>query len=320
MEPFPVETTLAVDPILYKRDEQFLSQFKPRIYKDPKTCDDACIQAQLDLLGAEHQGEVIKSLHLTVGCLPALAFSFCKPDRMPLLSYLVEVSLLQDDLGNLDPTENWKVADARIQTRHNTQYETISEYMRDRSEDFGWKFVTALVQFATQIELTSEEDATLAPIHSTLCAALSLYNDYYSWEKEYEAFTRSNGQVACLNGVYVYMNSEAISAKAALQATAKKAIELENEYRGLRDTLGSCSPSVVCWLDALEALTAGTMLWSISCPRYLGFDGEGNLYRSYYKDRLEAGVRFSDDDAGSASAVSTDHLGDSLGGFGDSSS
>ncbi|KAI9035658.1 geranyl-geranyl pyrophosphate [Aspergillus affinis] len=136
---------------------------------------------------------------------------------MHLLSYIVEAGLLQDDLEKLDPTEhpitksfltraakvlpniaeqvqaldlkfgrillhqwqNWKVAEEEIQTRKNTQYETVSEYLRDR-------FVIALVRFATQIELTSEEDATLTPLSHTLCAVFSLYNDYYPWEKEFE--------------------------------------------------------------------------------------------------------------------------------------
>ena len=153
------------------------------------------------------------------------------------------------------------------------------------------RFVITLVQFVTEIELTSEEDATLVSLHSTLCAAFSLQNGYYSWEKEYTAFTESNGQVPCLNGVYVYMNSEGLSAKAALDGTRKKSVELENEYRGLWGALEGCSSSVDCWLDVLEAVTAGTMLWSISSPRYRCVDGAENLYRSYYNERLEAGVR-----------------------------
>lgn len=103
-----VPDSLPVPPEAYEGDE-FFCQFTPRIHRDSYLADSGCWQCQLDLLSS--QGRVhahairtrsdksyaVGCINPTVGNFTALCASEAIPDRLALISYIVEYAYVHDD-------------------------------------------------------------------------------------------------------------------------------------------------------------------------------------------------------------------------------
>ncbi|KAJ5323826.1 hypothetical protein N7476_002426 [Penicillium atrosanguineum] len=104
-----VPGSIPVPPEKYEGEEYFC-KFTPRIHRDAHLADSGCWQCQLDLLGS--QGDVhakavrsgsnksyaVGCINPTVGNFTALCASEAIPDRLALISYIVEYAYVHDDV------------------------------------------------------------------------------------------------------------------------------------------------------------------------------------------------------------------------------
>ncbi|KAF4504525.1 hypothetical protein G6O67_007969 [Ophiocordyceps sinensis] len=130
-------------------------------------------------------------------------------------------------------------------------------------------------------------------------------------EKEYvEKCQDSHGAKVAnnANAVALYTRCHSMSVEEAKAAVKAQCAELEDRYRAskhlfLQQQGADVSSSVVAWLDMLEAMVAGNLLWSISAPRY-DLSAE-NPYPEYYRLRRDEGVHFFADCNESDEIIST---------------
>lgn len=115
-------------------------------------------------------------------------------------------------------------------------------------------------------------------------AELCLVNDLFSWDKEYDAHVKSNGEVPLVNAVHIVAVTQGLThcaAKAVVQAEIRAHEErfcyLKEQYKAT----ASPSDSILSWLKLLEHSMAGNWVWSLCVPRYF------KVERNPYKDHLE---------------------------------
>lgn len=116
-------------------------------------------------------------------------------------------------------------------------------------------------------------------------AALSLTNDYFSWEKEQKAHIMSIGRIPLVNAVQIVMVSKMSTeskAKEAIRAEVRTHEErfcpLKKQYQATSNSSGS----ILSLLNLLEDTMAGNFAWSLRVPRYWKID------RNPYHDHLGA--------------------------------
>ncbi|KAJ5641727.1 isoprenoid synthase domain-containing protein [Penicillium lividum] len=104
-----VPDSIPVSPESYEREEWFC-KFTPRIHRDAHLADLGCMQCQLDLLGSlgHYHAEAVRSgsnksyavgcINPTVGNFTALCAVAAIPERLALISYIIEYAFVHDDL------------------------------------------------------------------------------------------------------------------------------------------------------------------------------------------------------------------------------
>ncbi|XP_014550358.1 hypothetical protein COCVIDRAFT_31875 [Bipolaris victoriae FI3] len=165
------------------------------------------------------------------GNFSALALPLTKPERMRLVAYVLEYIFLHDSDGQHDDFDHpeqqeWKgtnptLGRAQIQAKimkeitsvdqacaerfkrtfkeaiaiilreKGKRFGSLDEYLDFRLIDAGTSVIEALLLFGMGVTLTEEEDAQLEPIRKPGFIALTLANDYLSFDREYLEFSDS---------------------------------------------------------------------------------------------------------------------------------
>ncbi|KAJ6018568.1 hypothetical protein N7522_000635 [Penicillium canescens] len=193
--------------------------------------------------------------------------------------------------------ENWKrsekeYAEVEAQRCENLQsFLTLCYYLR------GCQWAFAMARFAYKLELTEEEDQLVLPLTQLIMEVLTLHNDYYSWEKEDAFYRSSEDKLPMANAVTLYMRWYSLSPSDAKAAIRAKAIEKEEQYLLAKEEFLKRHvlppPATVRWLEIIEHMVAGNLLWSLTCPRY--HQKPNNQYVDYYNMRCRQGYIFPDD-------------------------
>lgn len=99
-------SSIPLDPQDYEGKEYF-SRFKPRIHRDTILADRGSWQCQKDFLraggaadadrNAEHKSYAVGCINTTVGNFTALCACESIPDRLELITYMVEYAYIHDD-------------------------------------------------------------------------------------------------------------------------------------------------------------------------------------------------------------------------------
>ncbi|KAJ5908817.1 hypothetical protein N7495_001499 [Penicillium taxi] len=139
--------SLPVQPEAYEGDE-FFCIFTPRIHRDSQLADAGCWQCQEDLLGSQgrahteavrnrsNKSYAVGCINPTVGNFTALCASEAIPERLALISYIVEYAYVHDDVIEYAEEKSekqlWEAnhqlmeglddgGDARLSTRNNVR-------------------------------------------------------------------------------------------------------------------------------------------------------------------------------------------------------
>ena len=108
----PFKHSIPVPPHVWEGLDYF-SMFTPRIHKDSASADEGSWQCQLDFLEAslvlqadtkrneEHKSYAVGCINPTAGNFTALCACECMPERLGLITYIVEYAFVHDDGGLL---------------------------------------------------------------------------------------------------------------------------------------------------------------------------------------------------------------------------
>lgn len=120
------------------------------------------------------------------------------------------------------------------------------------------------------LTISSVEQDRLHELCLSCFAHLTLVNDLYSYEKEYEA-ALAKGDPEWLNALNVIMQEHSINldqAKIICRQRIKKAAAKFSAIVRSAPTDATLSVDVRRYLEALQYGMVGNLAWSMTCPRY----------------------------------------------------
>ncbi|KAJ5511086.1 hypothetical protein N7453_003189 [Penicillium expansum] len=183
----------------------------------------------------------------------------------------------------------WQTFTASVQDVRSLEFPNLDDYLAFRIVDAAaetdyLKAGPSIISDGDQASLSLLRKKKIAdPMSYAAYAELCLVNDLFSWDKEYAAYVKSNGDVPLVNAVHIVAVTQGLThcaAKAVVQAEVRAHEErfcfLKEQY----EATSSPSESVLRWLKLLEHSMAGNWVWSLCVPRYFKVD------RNPYKDHL----------------------------------
>jgi hypothetical protein len=125
--------------------------------------------------------------------------------------------------------------------------------------------------FGMGMQLTKEEDEQLAPVVRPCFAALGLANDYFSFDREWEEFSKS-GASTLTNSVWLHMQWHNVDVPTAKNMVRQTVARYEKEFleqcESFRRANAPISEKLQRYLRALHYEISGNVVWSLNCPRY----------------------------------------------------
>lgn len=100
--------------------------------------------------------------------------------------------------------------------------------------------------------------------------AAGLTNDYYSWEKEYQA-SLENGQTHVVNAIWVLMREHSLTVDQAKDLCSQKIKENVAEYLLIVEENRNnedISLDLRRYIECMQYTLSGNVVWSKLCPRY----------------------------------------------------
>ncbi|KAI9155010.1 Terpene cyclase ATR13 [Paramyrothecium foliicola] len=150
-------------------------------------------------------------------------------------------------------------------------FNNLEDYLDFRIVDCGAPFVESAMVFGMGMTLTKDEDEQMAPILRPAFSALALANDYFSFDREWEA-AQKPGAPKPLNAVWLYMNWKGVDAATAKQLVREASNRYERQFLNMCDDFRMVTDRVSQKLDrylrAMSYQVSGNVVWSLNCPRY----------------------------------------------------
>jgi len=129
-----------------------------------------------------------------------------------------------------------------------------------------------MLLFGMGMTLTEEEDHQLEPVRKPCYAALSLANDFFSFDREYAEFKNTDTTQTLTNAVWLHMqwyNTDVHEAKRmTLEATRRYEGQFLKICEEFRQDNTPIPAKLDTYLDTLAYQVSGNVVWSLNCPRY----------------------------------------------------
>ncbi|KAG7094369.1 hypothetical protein E1B28_007970 [Marasmius oreades] len=199
---------------------------------------------------------------------------FTENTRPEWISFLREI---KQEMMELDPVRSpalFLTFEQSLRSRDSSvvDFDTLEEYLPYRLLNFDYEFVSQLLLWAMNIDLTPEETSSpvLQDFKHSIGIIVGLVNDYFSWEMEKVQLEQSD---RVRNAVAVVMKERRIPERKA-KAEVKKVILREEVKVKLTMALlhgtgqRSYSEALGRYLDELEVFAGGYSYWCATCPRY----------------------------------------------------
>lgn len=125
--------------------------------------------------------------------------------------------------------------------------------------------------FAMALRLTKEELEVCREIVRPAWNSVILANDFFSWQKEYDALPQDDNSPFMVNGVWILMQEHSTTIDIAKELCLDRIRSCSKEYRCLKteyETTHQVSLDMRRLLLMMEAFIAGNLVWSLECPRY----------------------------------------------------
>ncbi|XP_014551440.1 hypothetical protein COCVIDRAFT_112915 [Bipolaris victoriae FI3] len=145
-----------------------------------------------------------------------------------------------------------------------TNFQTVDEYISYRSHDARYMLWYGLVTFGCAITIPPEEQALCTEFLVPALSAASLVNDLFSFEKK-------NNDTNIQNAVYIIMKEhgcDEAEGRELLKARIRQ--EMAKFAQIVKDTKTrpDLSDDTKRYIDAMQYILSGDVVWSAQCPRY----------------------------------------------------
>ncbi|TGO38461.1 hypothetical protein BHYA_0074g00090 [Botrytis hyacinthi] len=148
---------------------------------------------------------------------------------------------------------------------------TLDEYLVWRFFDAGGWICREMLVYTADVNLNDNERSSLDPVILPLLKTMVLTNDYYSWEKEYDEYKRTNGSMPIVNAVWLLKHLRNVEDSKARELLRDRIMEYEMQYCKLRDEYLQAenpSPDIRRFLGLVELAAAGNRFWHATSKRY----------------------------------------------------
>ena len=296
-----------IDPSSYNGNG-FCEGYEARRHRSQNTAIAGSQRCRADFtisVGGLNLDDIVTYENEVHGHIVTVLMPHVRPERMELMSYLSEYFCLHDDqqdfadrdtelamhrklarkqlLGKMlaqftavDQTQSQAVIVALMQytkiaatLKHSTNFRSIEAYIEYRFHDYASEFILAATMFGMDMDpMSAEERDTMEPFIRLGFQAMSLINDYFSFDIEY-ASTPDKG--ALINGVSVLMRLHCLGVAEAREGLKTIAIGFDQEYMRRWNALrsqGSLSDKLQTLLSAIAYQMVGKMIWSQTTLRY----------------------------------------------------
>lgn len=125
--------------------------------------------------------------------------------------------------------------------------------------------------YTADVTLSNFEESSLDQITLPLMKAMALTNDYYSWDKEYDQYTRTNGAMPIVNAVRLLKRLHDVDNTKARDLLRDQILEYEMQYCKLRDEylrMENPGANAIRYLGLAELGVAGSRFWHATSKRY----------------------------------------------------
>ncbi|TGO52772.1 hypothetical protein BCON_0135g00210 [Botryotinia convoluta] len=150
-------------------------------------------------------------------------------------------------------------------------YKTLDDYSVWRILDAGGWVFKEMLFYTADVSLNNDEISSLGPVILPILQAMVLTNDYYSWDKEYEEYNRTNGSMPMVNAIWLLKHLHDVDNTKAREFLIKRILDLEMQYCDIRDEhlrTQNPSPDMIRFFGLIELATAGNRFWHANSKRY----------------------------------------------------
>ncbi|KAF5874334.1 putative geranylgeranyl pyrophosphate synthetase protein [Botrytis fragariae] len=155
--------------------------------------------------------------------------------------------------------------------RDSKSYKTLDDYLVWRFLDAGGWIFKEMLFYTADVNLNNDEISSLKPVILPVLQAMVLTNDYYSWDKEYKEYNRTNGSMPMVNAVWLLKHLHDVDNTKARGLLREKILDLEMQYCNIRDEYlrtQTTSPDTIRFFGLIELAVAGNRFWHATSKRY----------------------------------------------------
>lgn len=132
-------------------------------------------------------------------------------------------------------------------------------------------FYPTLIRFGADLHLTSAELEQVAPLESHALRFFGVFNDIYSWEKEWKAYQEHKTDGAYpFSAIYVLAQETGLSYSACKRMMLVYCRELELAFKECEEKIRqqNLRPEMIKYISSLEYFMSGVESWTKWSPRY----------------------------------------------------
>jgi hypothetical protein len=150
------------------------------------------------------------------------------------------------------------------------EFDKLDEYIDYRFEDVGIRYWAGMIVFGCALTISPEEMVPLEALCRPGWVAFFMVNDVCSFDKE-ERDAKLNGWGYVSNAIWVIAKEQGLKLAVAKERGAQMLNELAAEFISRVEAAkkeAKLSRDALCYMDALYYSISGSLVWSVTCPRY----------------------------------------------------
>ncbi|KAH0559591.1 hypothetical protein GP486_003894 [Trichoglossum hirsutum] len=192
-----------------------------------------------------------------------------KPKKLAA-QFLLESVNIDHDLGMHMLDAYHKDWAAVIENTDAGNIKSLDEYYDARRRDFGMVTLWAMAEFGMGFRLSDDDKELIKDVFRPAEEALILTNDYWSWDREYNA-AKVNGD-RLFNAVDVIAKTKSVPVEEARVWVGYQIGVLEQEYLEQKQRFFREKQNIPFylrkWVELCGYTISGSHYWSSHCPRY----------------------------------------------------
>ena len=181
---------------------------------------------------------------------------------------VVNEMLTTDHMRGLHGLMHWADWLSNCDNRTIETFPTLDSFLEHRVRNVGYQAMRGMLPYVMDMDISDADEKAIWDFHDAAGRSVCLTNDYLSWTKELRQAEKGYGHI--MNTVTLLMRVEGLEMDDAHARVRELAMEYEGKALKHRDRMlrSNLSEHIKRYLHALCWMVGGTVLWSVTCPRY----------------------------------------------------